>query len=620
MSRPPVPAKARVTAAAGLIWRQSDLFVRSRMTIAFICALGSAALLGVAPLLLKLLVDRFAAAPAAAMMVASVWLLAGYVGSQALSRVLGELRWFAHGAAEQRLVRRISSHLFDHLLALPLRVLREWQSGSMAQILGNGVLGLRILLTHLSTTVVPVLIEFATIAVVLVQFGRGDFLPIFAASMALYLLAFRVNVRGITGPSRAVSAAQVESSAVLQDLLANGETLKSFNAEPYAQARFGRRLAQTERDWRRFYRNRARGGLLVAAMFVLSLAATAAYAAHQVAGGTMTAGDFVLVSTYMLQIVRPLELVGFAMRDIGQGLAYVEQMAALLALPRETDLETEAGAAVRTEAAVAAIAAGPPPRVRGAERHAGTLAFEDVTFRYEPDRGPALRNVSFTIRAGSTVGIVGTTGSGKSSITRLLLRLYDPDAGRILLDGIDLRALPLRRLRDRIAIVPQEPGLFNETIGRNISLQHGSSDGDALARAVRLARIQELVAALPQGFETVIGERGVKLSGGERQRVAIARAALKQPWLFVFDEATSSLDATTEREVLAQLRAVAAGTTTLVVAHRLTAVAEADQILVLERGCIIERGTHASLLRESGRYAELWETQQRSPSGGPVAA
>lgn len=609
-------ARSAFADAARLIWLQSDLFIRGRMGLALACALASAALLALSPLLLKLLVDRFAAAPAEAATSASLWLLGAYVGSQALSRILGELRWFSHGAAEQRLVRKISTHLFDHLLALPLNVLRERQSGSMTQILANGISGLRIILSHLSLTVVPVTIEFATIAIVLVQFGRSDFLPIFAISMVAYVLAFRLNVRGISGPSRAVSTAQVEASAVLQDLLSNGETLKSFNAEPYAQARFGRRLQKTENDWRAFYRNRARGGLLVALVFVLSLAVTVLHAAQLVATGNMTVGDFVLVGAYMLQVVRPLEMIGFAMRDIGQALANIELMAGLLNLPREVDLaEDKEESGHHTHA--------PLPFVRSIERRAGELVFDDVTFSYEKDRAPALRNVSFTVRAGSTVGIVGTTGSGKSSITRLLLRLYDPDQGRILLDDVDLRALPLRRLRDRMAIVPQDAGLFNETIAGNILLRHGgSSDFGALEHAARLARIQDLIGRLPEGFDTVIGERGVKLSGGERQRVAIARAALKHPSLFIFDEATSALDATTEREVLTQLRAVAMGTTTLIIAHRLSAVMDADQILVLEQGGVIERGTHQSLLREGGRYAELWETQQKSPreGGGPVAA
>ncbi|GIL39909.1 ATP-binding cassette domain-containing protein [Roseiterribacter gracilis] len=606
--------KTAFATAATLIWRESDLFIRVRMGLALACALASAALLGLSPLLLKLLVDRFATDPAQAAAASTLWLLAAYVLSQALSRSLGELRWFSHGAAEQRLVRHISTHLFEHLLALPLRIQRQRQSGSMVQILANGVMGLRTLLSHLSLTLVPVVIEFTTIAVVLIQFGRADFLPIFAVSMVLYVLAFRVSVRGITGPSRAVSSAQVESSAVLQDLLSNGETLKSFNAEPYAQARFGSRLQKTENDWRMFYRNRARGGLLVASVFILSLATTVLFAARLVANGGMSVGDFVLVSAYMLQVVRPLEMIGFAMRDIGQALANLELMAGLLNLPREVDHAED-----KEEGGHYAHAM---PFVRSIERKAGELVFDDVTFRYEAEREPALRNLSFTVRAGGTVGIVGTTGSGKSSITRLLLRLYDPDQGRILLDDVDLRALPLKRLRDRIAIVPQDAGLFNETIGKNILLRQGNSDFGALEHAAKLARIHDLIGTLPEGFDTVIGERGVKLSGGERQRVAIARAALKHPSLFVFDEATSALDATTEREVLNQLRTVAMGTTSLIIAHRLSAVTEADQILVLENGSVVERGTHTSLLRDNGRYAELWEAQQKSPrgSGGPVAA
>jgi ATP-binding cassette subfamily B protein len=308
----------------------------------------------------------------------------------------------------------------------------------------------------------------------------------------------------------------------------------------------------------------------------------------------MTVGSFVLVNTYMLQVVRPVEMLGYAMQSLSQGMAFLRKMFEIF---RE-----------RPEAAVEGS-------VEAAAAGAGRLDFEAVGVAYRSDR-IILRDVSFALAAGKTLGVVGGSGDGKSTLVRLLVRLIDPDTGRILLDGVPVGDLPLSQLRQSIAVVPQDTVLFNDTIGYNIAFGKAGSTQAEVEHAARLAHLHDFIVSLPDGYDTKVGERGVKLSGGEKQRVSIARAAIKRPRIYVFDEATSSLDSHTEREILRNLSEISRFSTTLVIAHRLSTVVHADEIVVLEGGTIVERGTHAGLLRQSGRYAALWEAQQR----GTVAA
>jgi ATP-binding cassette subfamily B protein len=326
----------------------------------------------------------------------------------------------------------------------------------------------------------------------------------------------------------------------------------------------------------------------VATIFALSLGASLALAAREVARGTMSVGDFVLVNAYVLQIARPLELLGVAARSLSQGIAYLQRM---LELFRERPEPSQ-------------ISASPTPADAG-----GELVFDELTFSYRPGR-KILDAVSFRVPAGKTVAIVGASGSGKSSLVRLLFRLYEPDAGRVLLDGGPIAAMPFEALRQAIAVVPQDTVLFNDTIGRNIAFGRPGCTAEEIERAARLAHLHELIASLPERYDTPVGERGLKLSGGEKQRVAIARAALKRPRIYVFDEATSSLDTRTEREILANLIDLSRLATTLIIAHRLSTVVHADEILVLHRGAIVERGAHAELLELEGAYAAMWRAQQ----------
>jgi ATP-binding cassette subfamily B protein len=399
----------------------------------------------------------------------------------------------------------------------------------------------------------------------------------------------------IMAAARAASESQVNATAVMTDSILNYETVKYFTAESVVQARVSRALSQTEDGWVGFYRRYAYNGLGVATIFAGFLGVTILHAAHEVQGGRMTVGSFVLVNTYMLQVVRPVEMLGYAMQTLSQGMAFLGKMFEIL---RE---KTEAF----SPGDISAAGGG----------GAGRLDFEGVGVSYRSDR-VILKDVNFTLPAGKTLGVVGGSGAGKSTLVRLLVRLIEPDTGRILLDGTSIGDLPLATVRQAIAVVPQDTVLFNDTIGYNIAFGKAGSTRAEIEHAARLAHLHDFIMSLPEGYDTRVGERGVKLSGGEKQRVSIARAAIKRPRIYVFDEATSSLDSNTEREILRNLREISRFSTTVVIAHRLSTVVHADEIVVLEGGTIVESGSHAALLRQNGRYASLWEAQQQ----GTVAA
>lgn len=379
----------------------------------------------------------------------------------------------------------------------------------------------------------------------------------------------------------------------MTDSILNYETVKYFTAESIVQEKVSQALSRTEIEWVGFYRQYAASGVGVATIFATFLAINVLYAAHEVQAARMTVGDFVLVNTYMLQVVRPVEMLGYAMQGLAQGVAMLDKM---LALFRET-----------------------PELQRTDDRlplgGSGKLEFDAVSLSYRSNRS-VLKCVSFRVPAGKTLGVVGASGSGKSTLVRLLMRLFEPDAGRILVDGVPISELSLPKLRQSIAVVPQDTVLFDDTIAYNIAFGRAGSTFEEIAAAARLAHLHDFIMSLPEQYDTRVGERGVKLSGGERQRVSIARATIKRPRIYVFDEATSSLDSHTEREILRNLQEVARDSTTLVIAHRLSTVVQADEIVVLDGGVIVEQGTHMALLRQKGRYAALWAAQQP----GSVAA
>ncbi|MEX2126102.1 MAG: ATP-binding cassette domain-containing protein [Woeseia sp.] len=582
----------------GLLWSQADTFIRRRFALALLLTLVSSTLTGAAPLLLKMAVDALSEPQSDVPYFAPAALVLAYASNQWLVRSLQEARELAYGIADYRLQRRLSLHLFGHVMKLPLSFHLDRKTGALGQTLNNGLLGCRLVIHHLVFSALPVIIEVAMMMSILIFLGQPVFLAIIGAALLSYILAFTACVVRIAGTARGASAAHIDANAVLIDSILNYETVKCFNAEGVVQEHFDAALVRTERQWRQFYVQKLGNGLIVAAIFALSLGISMIVAAGAVSRGSLSIGEFVLVHTYLLQLVRPVEMLGFALRDIAHGLAFIEKMADLLRKRPEEETRE------RTED----LAGG-----------RGDLVFDRVSFSYRPGR-PVVADVSFAIPAGKTVAVVGASGSGKSSLVRLLLRFCEPDSGRILLDGTPISEVSVSALRETIAVVPQDTVLFNDSIAYNIGIGRPRCPAKDIARAAKVAHLHEFIASQPDGYETKVGERGVKLSGGEKQRVAIARAALKTPRIFVFDEATSSLDSKTEQEILSNIRDVSRGATTLIIAHRLSTVTDADEIVVLGKGRVLEHGTHQDLLRKDGAYASLWVAQEHQDQPDTRAA
>jgi ABC-type transport system involved in Fe-S cluster assembly fused permease/ATPase subunit len=579
-----------------LIWTDANGFVRFRLVTALLLIMVASAMTALGPVALKLVVDGFTGQTAAAG-ISAMTLIGLYVLSQWLARTVGEIRGLVYAKAERRMSRMLSERLFAHVMRLPLKFHLERQTGAISQALDNGLNGYQMVLHTLVFTILPVATELGTIVLVLSRLDQPAFLGLFSAAIVAYGAVFWYCASTIMAAAQAASDSQVNATAVMTDSILNYETVKYFTAESVVQQRVSRASSRTEDAWVGFYRRYAYNGLFVATIFAGFLGITILYAAREVQSGHMTVGSFVLVNTYMLQVVRPVEQLGYAMQMLSQGLAFLGSMFEIF---RETP-EASGGAA------------NSPPG------GAGRLDLQGVGVAYRSDR-VILSDVTFAVPAGTTVGVVGGSGAGKSTLVRLLVRLIEPGAGRILLDGVSIGELPLAWLRQAVAVVPQDTVLFNDTIGYNIAFGKDGSTPAEVEHAARLAHLHDFIMSLPDGYETKVGERGVKLSGGERQRVSIARAAIKRPRIYVFDEATSSLDSHTEREILQNLREISRFSTTVVIAHRLSTVVHADEIVVLDGGTIVERGTHSGLLSQNGRYAVLWEAQQQGAVAVRAAA
>lgn len=573
-----------------LISSEASPFVKQRLSCVLILVITASILSAVAPIPLKFVVDGMTGREGG--FDSSPLLLIGlFVSSQFLARGAGEVRALIYAGAERRLFRTISARLFGHLMRLPLRFHLERQTGAVNQTLVNGLQGYQLILHHLVFTFLPVMAELGTIIVVLDRVTPSEILALFCLAIACYGVAFGYALRRTTPAARAASIANVEASASMTDGILNYETVKYFAAEGVVQERVDQALARTESAWLSFYRRFAVSGFCVATIFACFIGVTTVYAAREVQRGHMTVGDFVLINTYLLQVVRPVETLGYAMQGLSQGWAMLEKL--LEVFEQIPELRPIVGC-VPTESTCTT--------------RPGTVEFESVSLAYRPNHS-VLNGLSFTIPAGKTLGIVGSSGSGKSTTVRLLTRLMEPDRGRILLDGVPIRDLPLSQLRGLVAVVPQETMLFNETIAFNIAFGKPNCPRRDIEHAARLAHLHDFVMSLPDQYDTQVGERGVKLSGGEKQRVSIARAVIKRPLIYVFDEATSSLDTQMERRILRSLREISRSSTTLIIAHRLSSVVHADEIVVLDAGTVVERGTHERLVRSHGFYASLWQAQ-----------
>lgn len=575
-----------------MLRREASPFVVSRLSAVLALAALASALNAMSPVCLQILIDDLTgkrhANSGAALVVVGVYVVAMW-----LTRAASEYRGFLNAVVTQRICRTLSDRLVAHLMRLPLQFHLERKTGAVSQILDNGLQGLRMVLQQLTFTFVPVSVQLTIVIIVLADVVTPVFIVMFCVVLASYAAAFALSAAKLARGARAASAARVATSAAMTDSLINYETVKYFAAEGFVQERVRSVLDQCEVAWVCFYRKFAANGVVISGIFALFLSGTVLYAVELVRGGRITVGEFVLVNAYILQLVSPVETLGSAVQGMSQGVAMLEKLVMLFREPME----------------VASRPGG--ERARGP----GCLEFRDVTVSYGSGRH-VLRGISFRIAAGRTLAIVGHSGAGKSTIVRLLMRLVEPARGSILLDGVPIVMVDALQLRSAIAVVPQDTGLFDDTLRCNIALGRPGASAEAIEEASRMAQLHEFVMTLSDGYDTLVGERGVKLSTGERQRVSIARAILKSPKIYVFDEATSSLDARTELEILRNLRAISNGNTTVVIAHRLSAVVHADEIVLLEDGCVAECGNHHSLLKQDGRYAALWRAQM----GGLVAA
>ena len=573
-----------------LIWFELGVPLRLRLFGAILLILATAAFNAATPVLFKQIVDGFAGPGLGSAAMVPIILIGAYVAGQWLARICAELRWNAYGRLEQRIQRRLAIRLFDHIHELSLRFHVARRTGALQQVVGNGLLGYCLVFHNMMFVVVPLAFELAMVGGVLTDFYQWPFLTVFLLTAMLYIFTSIIGVERQRVPQREANAGYVDAFARATDSYLNYETIKYFGAERQIREQLDRSLIAAESGWSKYYLIRTVIGLVQSLWLMLGLAATVALAARGVRAGTLTVGDFVLVNAYMLQLTRPLENLGFAYREIKTGLTYVENLVELL------DERPEVKEAPHAHP----LLLGP-----------GEIVFQGVSFAYD-DCKPVLAGASFRIPANRSVAVVGPSGVGKSTLSRLLFRFYDVTDGRIEIDCQNLRDVTLSSLRAAIAVIPQDTTLFNDTIAFNIGIGRPGSSQQEIEEAARLAEIHDFIVSLSGGYETMVGERGLKLSGGEKQRVAIARAVLKRPRVFVFDEATSALDSETEHRIQRNLETALRGPTTLIIAHRLATIVQADEILVLSGGRVAERGRHERLLALGGIYAQMWE-RQRSP-------
>jgi ABC-type transport system involved in Fe-S cluster assembly fused permease/ATPase subunit len=543
------------------------------------------------PLLLKELIDAMTPQPSGVQiaLVVPLALLVGYGLLRLSVSGFTELRELVFAAATQGAARKIALQTFEHLHNLSLRFHLERQTGGMSRDIERGVRGIESLIAYSLYSIVPTLIEVVLVLSILgVKFDKW-YAIITLLALALYIY-FTVTVTEWRTQFRK-QVNEFDSSAHTRaiDSLLNYETVKYFGNEAFEASRYDESLNKLRRA--RIKAQNSLSALNIGQQLIIAVALVAMLwrATEGVVQGRMSLGDLVMINAFMIQLYIPLNFLGVIYREIKQSLTDLDRMFMLLEKNREV-ADSKSAHILKLQS---------PPEVR----------FENVHFAYEPDR-PILHGISLTIPAGKTVAVVGPSGSGKSTLARLLFRFYDVQEGAIRIDGHELRQLTQNSVRQAIGIVPQDTVLFNDTVYYNIAYGNTSATRQQVEDAANSARIHEFIVSTPLGYETMVGERGLKLSGGEKQRVAIARTLLKNPAILIFDEATSALDSSNERAIQAELREAAFNKTTLVIAHRLSTVVDAHEIVVLDSGRIIERGTHAQLLATNGRYAQMWALQQ----------
>ncbi|WP_420995903.1 ABCB family ABC transporter ATP-binding protein/permease [Cupriavidus sp. 30B13] len=563
-----------------------------RVMLALVCLVAAkVANLGV-PVLMKKLVDNMnvPAGSAAALLVVPVGLILAYGVLRLSGTLFTELREILFAKVTQSAVREIALQVFRHLHALSLRFHLERQTGGMSRDIERGTRGIQSLISYSLYSILPTLVEMGLVMGFFILHYDIWFAAITGCALVSYIVFTIVVTEWRTHFRRRMNELDSRANQKAIDSLLNFETVKYFGNEEYEARRYDENLltyrsAAIRSQNSLSFLNFGQQAIIAAGLILILWRATVG-----VAAGKLTLGDLVLVNTLMIQLYIPLNFLGVIYREIKQATTDMDRMFVLLGTNRE----------------VADAPGAPALRVQGA-----AVRFAHVGFGYESNRA-ILDNVDFTIAAGTTTAVVGHSGSGKSTLARLLFRFYDVGSGAIEIDGQDIRAVTQDSLRRAIGIVPQDTVLFNDSIYYNIAYGRPEASHEEVIAAARAAQIDTFIRELPQGYDTPVGERGLKLSGGEKQRVAIARTLLKNPPILVFDEATSALDSRTEQAIQAELIRLAQNRTTLLIAHRLSTVVHADQILVMDHGRIVERGTHAELMRMDGRYAEMWRIQARS--------
>ena len=559
---------------------------KGRVLIALAClVLSKLAVVGM-PLVLRDIIDGLDSESGT--LVLPIMLLLTYGALRLVSSLFNELRDAIFARVRYHAMRGISQRVLSHLYSLSLRYHLDRKTGGIIRDLERGTNSLSAILNYLVFNIVPTAAEFVLVAAILLGQYEAKFAIVTFITVVIYI-TFTLSVTEWRMHYRVkMNSLESEANTYAVDGMLNYETVKYFNNEDYELSRYDQTLKSWESSAVKSQNSMSLLNFGQGAVIAVGVTFMMVYAAQGVVNGSMTLGDLVLVNTMMLQLFLPLNFLGVVYRALKYSLADMDMMMRLLDTPQEISDKDRARPLIVSDAHV---------------------SVEHVSFSYNEDR-QVLNDVSFEIPAGKKVAVVGPSGAGKSTLSRLLFRFYETDSGRILIDDQDISEVTQESLRENIGIVPQDTVLFNQSIFHNIHYANHDASMDEVIQAARVANIHEFIQSLPDGYETIVGERGLKLSGGEKQRIAIARVILKNPRILVFDEATSSLDSRSEQSILSSLKQVAMKHTTLVIAHRLSTIIDADNILVLDKGSIVEQGTHQQLLVKDGLYAHLWQLQQ----------
>ncbi len=574
------------------LWPEGRLDLKIRVVIALLLLVGSKIITVITPYAFKAATDALTTRSSAeiALLAVPIFMVAAYGIGRIMMVVFAQMRDAVFAKVGQRAVRDLSYSTFRHLHQLSLSFHLGRRTGGQSRIISRGINGVDSVLRFALFNTAPTALEIGLVCgVIAYSFGHLYVWVVLATIIAYVGFTYWATERRI-GIRRTMNEADNDAGTKAVDSLLNFETVKYFGNEKHEADRYDGAMARYEKAAIKTWVSLAVLNAGQAIIYSIGLTVVMVMAAREVLASTLTIGDFVMINAVMIQLYMPLNFIGSSYREIKQGLIDVEGMFSIL---REN----------------AEIADRPGAKTFFAGK--GEIAFNNVHFAYDEER-PILRGISFSVPAGKTVAIVGPSGAGKSTISRLIFRFYDITSGRITIDGQDIQAVTQESLRRALGMVPQDTVLFNDTIRYNIAYGRPGASGAEIEEAARLAQIHDFVLSLPKGYDTVVGERGLKLSGGEKQRVSIARTILKGPPILVLDEATSALDTFTEQEIQAALKQVSRNRTTLVIAHRLSTVVDADEIIVLDKGLIAERGTHAGLLRRKGLYAALWNRQREA--------